>query len=493
MKKLLCLLLCLVMLMTLSPLSVSAATKTNYIHKKMSWKTLNAADTFLEPYKDYESVYDNTQDKYLFSEFEADLFALRDQFSDLMRLEVIGYSELGRPLYAVVMGSDSAPNRFLLIAGAHAREYIGTQLNVLQIESYLHNYYNTIDGERVCDLLERCQFYFIPLLNPDGAMLTMTGLDSLDEPGLTVTPEDKAEIEKFLLSQVDDLNWVAETSTHFHDTDAEFYSDNPDPERDDAFQYWKSNVRGVDVHYNMYNEWMMSAWKRGSWYYRSIDEYFTAPRWSNFAGVDEDDGVTTAENIALAAYTNKIQPNIFITYHAAGSIVQWDYGYASMAHGAELKENAQQIAFKCGSLTNYPVDTQDNASIGHTGWFMVNSQNYMDKGGFGVVIELAQRTYLEYVGDNKSYTDTPPIQASTQLTQDVKTNTGFQNHSIWTTCKYLPIGLSQFIMDNQLVETVTPLTGKASDAIRVTSILGNTVGDPTPSASDDKIMDYMEV
>ena len=75
-------------------LSLSAGA----VYDSMDWKTLNEASTFEEPYVDYESVFDKTQELYLFDEYEKDLFALRDQYPDLMRLEIAGYSELGRPL-----------------------------------------------------------------------------------------------------------------------------------------------------------------------------------------------------------------------------------------------------------------------------------------------------------------------------------------------------------------------------------------------------------
>ena len=148
-------------------LSLSAGA----VHNRTTWVSLNEASTFLEPYVDYESVFDKTEQNYLFADYAEDLHTLQAQYPDLMRLEVIGYSELGRPLYVVVMGKDSAPNRTFVMANTHAREYITAQLTVLQIEFYLKNYYNTLEGERVCDLMERCQFYFLPMHNPDGTQL----------------------------------------------------------------------------------------------------------------------------------------------------------------------------------------------------------------------------------------------------------------------------------------------------------------------------------
>ena len=482
MKKCFSLFLCLVTLFMLSPLSAKAI-----VHKQMTWETLSEASTFVEPFTDYTSVFDKTQEKYLFSEYEKDLLALQQQFPDLMKLEIAGYSELGRPLYVVVMGKDTAPNRMFILANAHAREYTGTQLSVLQIEFYLNNYYNTINGERVCDLFERCQYYFLPMFNPDGAMLSMLGLDSLDEPGLTVTPEDKAEIEKFLLTQVDEMNAACELDGTYHDTDAAFYSDNPDPEHDDAFQYWKNNIRGIDLHYNMYTPWMMERWKDGSlWYMNNADSHFTAPSWQNFAGYDENSGISTTENIALEAYINKVKPSIFITYHTASNIVQWDYGYDDIENGAALRKNAQNISARVGVLLNFGVYQKRNPHLGHTGWFMKNSTNYMDTCGYGAVVELANRYYLDNVDPEVgSYTDAPPTKII-QLTEDVQTITGVQRYSLWTTGKFFPLALSQYIMDNQLLEAPGPLTGDPNAEVEITSILGNPV--TAPAAAE--ILDF---
>ena len=484
MKKRLSLLLCMVMLFTTLATSAQAVT----VHKKMSWKQLDKASTLEEPYKDYESVFDKTQEKYLFSEFEKDLFTLRDQYPDLMKLDIIGYSELGRPLYVVILGKDTAPNRMVVMATTHAREYTGTQLSVLQIEYYLHNYYGTIEGERICDLLERCQFYFVPMHNPDGAMLTMTGLDSLDEPGLTVTPEDKAEIEKFLISQLEPMHDYCENDTHYHDSDAEFYSDNPDPERDDAFLYWKNNIRGIDLHYSMYTPWMINVWKEGTWYYESIESHFTAPNWQNFAGANVTDGIgLSSENRAMRDFVNKIKPNLFISYHTASNYVQWNYGYGRLPNGTELRANAQDISNKAGALLGFGTVNGNNPHIGHPGWFLKNSTEYMDTCGYAATIELASRAYLDSTPqvDGRPYTDAPPIKVI-QVTDDVETVKGSKRPSLWTTGRFFPLALSQYIMDNQKIDAVGPLNGDSKEDTKVTSILGAPV--TTPAAAD--VLDF---
>jgi len=470
-------------------LAMLLSTSAGAVHDMMTWGTLDDASTFEEPYVDYESVFDKTQDLYLFSEYEADLKALQEQYPDLMRLEIAGYSELGRPIYVVVMGKDTAANRMLVMATTHAREYTGTQLSVLQIEFYLKNYYNTINGERVCDLMERCQFYFMPLHNPDGAMLTMIGLDSLDSPEVTASAEDKAEIEAFLLTQLEPMHTFCENNNLYHDTDDVPFSSNPDPERDDAFQYWKTNIRGVDLHNNMYTPWMMTQWKRSTWFNKNVEKNFTAPSWQDFTGLDEDDGIeAAAENRVLRDYVNKVKPNLLISYHTASNIIQWNFGYDNITGGRDLRSTAYKISTKAGELLNFDMDKTQYLLMGHAGWFMKNSTEYLDKAGYGAIIELADRRYLDGVaGYGAGYLDAPPIK-TVQVTDDVVTTTGAKHYSLWTTGKFFPLSLSQYIMDNQMVIAAGPLSGDLPEGTEITSILGPAAA--APADADAEVKDF---
>jgi len=424
------------------------------IYEEMTWRTLNAASTFEEPFKDYVSVFDKTKETYPFQKFEADLFALQAQYPDRMRIEIAGYSELGRPIYVAVMGKDTAPNRMLVMATTHAREFVATQLSVLQIEFYLRNYDKTVNGERVCDLMERCQFYFMPLHNPDGSELTMRGLKSLDDPKLTISAEEKAELRKFLIGELDPMHEFCENHPLYHATDAEFYSHDPDPERENAFRYWKCNIRGIDLHNSMYTAETLKTWKdakeRGE---RSPGTFvnFPVPGWQNHMGTMDLVGVElSAENRVLSDYVAKIKPNLLASYHTASNMIQWNYAYSKLGD-ATLLENATKISQKACELTNYDLDSREYLLMGHPGWFMNETLKYLPSAGYGVTVELASRYYLDNVGSYpKGYIDTPPTKII-QLADDVVSNDGEERYSLWTTGKFFPLALSQYIMDNRLV------------------------------------------
>jgi len=454
-------------------LSLSAGA----VHNKTTWSSLNKAGTFIEPFVDYESVIDKTEQNYLFADYAADLQTLQAQYPDLMRLEIIGYSELGRPLYVVVMGKDTAPNRTFVMANTHAREYMTAQLCVMQIEFYLKNFYNTIDGERVCDLMERCQFYFMPMHNPDGAQLVMKGLDSLDDPEVTVDDATKTTVEKFLKSQLKGMHNFCEANKLYHDTDADFYSKNPDPERDDAFLYWKSNINGIDLHNSMYDADMKKAW--GGINLNAYNKY-PRPSWTDHLGDRSTaSGVAlSAENTALSEYVSKIQPNVFLSYHTVTGNIQWDSGY-DLLGGETVRKNAMKISYKAGDLLNYPVDENTYMLMGHHCWYMYNSLDYMENPGYGTVIEFATRNYLDrYTEEMTGYVDAPPSKVI-QLTEDIKNIEGTQRYSLWTTGKFFPLSLSQYIIDNRLIAPVEPLSTTVADGTDMVSILGTAVSAPS--------------
>jgi len=462
----------LVLLVTLL-LSLNAGA----VHNKTTWLSLNQAGTFIEPFVDYESVLDKDEQNYLFADYAADLQTLQAQYPDLMRVEIMGYSELGRPLYVVVMGKDSAPNRTFVLANTHAREYITAQLTMLQIEFYLQNYYNTIDGERVCDLMERCQFYFVPMHNPDGAQLTMTGLDSLDDPEVTVDDVTKAKVEKFLKSQLKGMHNYCEANKLYHDTDADFYSKNPDPERDDAFLYWKSNINGIDLHNSMYDADMKKAW--GGVTLNAYNNH-PNPSWTDHVGYRStpDGTALSSENTALYNYVCKIRPNVFLSYHTVQGTVMWDAGYDKLG-GEAVRKNAMKISYKAGELLNYPTMETTQFLMGHPCWFMFNSLNYMENPGYGTVIEFAARNYLDKSTEEMvGYVDAPPSKVI-QLTEDIKNIEGVQRYSIWTTGKFFPLSLSQYIIDNRLIAPVEPLSTTVADGTDVVSILDTAVSKPT--------------
>ncbi len=116
---------------------------------------------------------------------------------------IIGYSELGQPIYAYHVGPYDA-HQIIVEASIHAREWITSLLLVEMVK-----YYATQDLE--------FGIYFIPLTNPDGVRLALDGPVGIPQ-----------EFKDFVLQ----INGGSEN-----------------------FSLWKANIRAVDLNVNFDADW----------------------------------------------------------------------------------------------------------------------------------------------------------------------------------------------------------------------------------------------
>ena len=106
-----------------------------------------------------------------FQEIENALLNLKNL--DNVDFSIIGYSQLGKPIYAFHVGSYLGPQ--IIVEGAiHAREWI-TSLLLIEIVKY-YSELTIQDGG----------FYFIPLVNPDGVQLALDGVDFISSNNLNI-------------------------------------------------------------------------------------------------------------------------------------------------------------------------------------------------------------------------------------------------------------------------------------------------------------------
>lgn len=89
--------------------------------------------------------------------------------------KVIGYSVLGKPLYAITIGSGL--KEVFYSASYHANEWITSPLLMKFIEDLSKAYLSNSDllGYSVQDLLSKVTIHLCPMVNPDGVDL-VTGL-----------------------------------------------------------------------------------------------------------------------------------------------------------------------------------------------------------------------------------------------------------------------------------------------------------------------------
>lgn len=137
-------------------------------------------------------------------------------------LEIIGYSVLEQPIYAVHVG-DYDGDQIIIEGAIHAREYVTAPL-LIEMVKYLHDKVNGFG------------IYFIPLVNPDGVQLVL-------EDASFLQPEQQ--------------NFVLGVNNYNSD-----------------FSQWKANINAVDLNVNF-----DALWGGGS-------QNVTYPAPANFIGYE---------------------------------------------------------------------------------------------------------------------------------------------------------------------------------------------------------------
>lgn len=105
-----------------------------------------------------------------FRSLKDDLFALAEQYPQIVQVISLGQSHEGRQIWAIKLSDDvstedpTEPDT-LFIGGQHAREWIGVEVPFL-IAQYLARNYET--DARVRRLIDNLEIWIVPMVNPDG-------------------------------------------------------------------------------------------------------------------------------------------------------------------------------------------------------------------------------------------------------------------------------------------------------------------------------------
>ena len=206
---------------------------------------------------------------------------------------VIGKSFLGREIYAVKLG-EGAPVGIAQYA-IHGREFITAEL------AFAHYQRGIYKGS----------VWLIPLVNPDGALLSHRGLDSVES----------AAVKKRLLA------WNG---------------------GNEDFSLWKANARGVDLNVNF-----PARWGKGAKNVRTAGA-------ENYIGARP---FSESETQALRDFTLKIKPDYTVSYHTKGEEIYW-YFYQSTRTCPRDKALAAAIS----ASTGYPLGEAVGSAGGYKDW-----------------------------------------------------------------------------------------------------------------------------
>lgn len=255
----------------------------------------------------------DTSDTYYLDRIYSDIDALCDTYSDILSKEVIGKSVEGRDIVALKIcvanwffgdGSfcctntqqkkPSPKNRVpetpavLIVGGIHAREDFSVMLCMKMIDYYC-NYFNegkSLEGFDVKSIINRCDMYFVPVVNPDGLNIIHNGLEA------------SSNYEK-----LKDMKIWGEDYT-----------------------YWKANANGVDLNKNFDD---------GNWEIRTCVPRTDVPCSDRFKGYSPN---SEPEVQALVDFCNHNKFSLMVTYHCSGNCTFWaDSGTHEMFNGLDEK------------------------------------------------------------------------------------------------------------------------------------------------------------
>ena len=251
-----------------------------------------------------------------------------------VRRRIIGRSVMGKPLYALTIGSG---RRTVLYSGTHhGNEWITTPL-LLQFAEDLAAAAvreSTIYSKDARTLLQTTRFIIVPCVNPDGMDIATAFLDS----GPT-------------------YNRVKHI--------ADCYPSIPFP------QGWKANVRGVDL-----NLQYPAAWERAKEI--KFAQGYTTPSPRDYVGSEP---LTQPEARAMVRLTELCSPDRILAYHTQGAVIYPQFMDFD-------PPDSMPIAWQLAAASGYDVEPtpSESAAAGYKDWFIqtYNRPGYTIEAGRGV-------------------------------------------------------------------------------------------------------------
>lgn len=205
---------------------------------------------------------------------------------------IIGKSVLGRELYAVKIGRGSPVG--IAQYAIHAREWITAKLALLHAEYGL----------------KKGSVWILPLVNPDGALLSQKGLSSV---------KDTKRREQL-------IKW----------------------NNSEDFSLWKANANGVDLNVNF-----PADWGKG-------EKNIFIPSSENYVGKNP---LSEPETIVLKRFTEEVSPDFTVSYHTKGEEIYWYYYQPLYACARDKK-----IALRLSEKTGYPLKRAKGSVGGYKDW-----------------------------------------------------------------------------------------------------------------------------
>ena len=238
-----------------------------------------------------------------------------------LRSEVLATTAFGRPIQTLVVGDGE--RRVLYSASHHANEWITTPVILKFVEELAEAIQNDgkLYGVSARTIARAATIYTVPMVDPDGVDLVTGAI----EPG-TLESETANRI-------------------------ADRYPTIPFPDG------WKANLLGVDLNLQYPAGWLQAREIKFS-------QGYTRPAPRDYVGRAP---LNQRESIALADFTEEIDPAVVLAYHTQGKVIYWQFREYNVPGARELGEEFAR-------LSGYELaDTPYESSFaGYKDWFIQN-------------------------------------------------------------------------------------------------------------------------
>jgi len=235
--------------------------------------------------------------------------------------EVLTTTGFGRPVQTLVIGEGD--RKVLYSASHHANEWITTPV-LLKFAEELAKAIQTdgnLYGVPARTISKYCTIHMVPMVDPDGVDLVTGAI----EPG---TPEYEAA--------------------------RSIAADFPDIPFPDG---WKANLFGVDLNLQYPAGWLQAREIKFS-------QGFTRPAPRDYVGRAP---LSQRETLALAEYTEEIDPALVLAYHTQGKVIYWQFRDYEVPGARELGEEFARLSGYTLADTPY-----ESSFAGYKDWFIQN-------------------------------------------------------------------------------------------------------------------------
>ena len=236
-----------------------------------------------------------------------------------LRTELLTETAFGRKIRTLVLGKGK--RKVIYSAAHHANEWITTPLLLKFAEEFAERFESggRIFGVDAKKLSETVTIYLVPMVDPDGVDLVT---------GAIKEGEGQYEIARRM---------------------GAVYPDIPFPEG------WKANLLGVDLNLQYPAGWLRAREIKFGQGYR-----YPGPR--DYVGRAP---LSQKESRALAGYTEYIDPDLILAYHAQGKEIYWQFDDIEIPGAREL---GQRLADVSGYTLTEPAENSGYA--GYKDWFI---------------------------------------------------------------------------------------------------------------------------